>query len=455
MPPCSGRRWRPRRSSARHRPPARYRAVARSRKDCLIARLIADIRAWHRGNDDWHDTRQKIEDHYGYDKYPGNCHVVPNHALMIMAVLYAPHDFQRAQMIVNTSGWDTDCNAGNVGCLHRHHARPRRPRGRPRLARADRRPAADLLGRWRQFDQRRGAQAYYLANLGPATRGRSTPLDAAQGRRAVPLLAAGQPAGLPRRSRARCLARHAHRQCRVRGRPCAGARPTRRSAPGQVAAATTPTFSPREVLDMRTYDLMATPLVYPGQVVHARVAAAAGQRGRGRGAAAPPRPMTSTTSCATSTAHVVVARAGREAVLDWTLPDLGGQPIAEIGIALTGQRQARRWPRAARPSALGRRARPDAASPRRRTAISGAWPGSTARASSPSASPRLPHLAGPRRGHHPPRHPAVDRLPGRSRPDRSIWATMAASPSAPRGCGATTPRALTRDGKLQIVRAAR
>ena len=36
---------------------------------------------------------------------------------MVMAVLYAPDDFQKAQMIVNTSGWDTDCNAGNVGCL--------------------------------------------------------------------------------------------------------------------------------------------------------------------------------------------------------------------------------------------------------------------------------------------------------------------------------------------------
>ncbi len=43
--------------------------------------------------------------------------MVPNHALMVMAVLYAPDDFQQAEMIVNTSGWDTDCNAGNVGCL--------------------------------------------------------------------------------------------------------------------------------------------------------------------------------------------------------------------------------------------------------------------------------------------------------------------------------------------------
>ena len=36
---------------------------------------------------------------------------------MVMAVLYGADDFQKAQMIVNTSGWDTDCNAGNVGCL--------------------------------------------------------------------------------------------------------------------------------------------------------------------------------------------------------------------------------------------------------------------------------------------------------------------------------------------------
>ena len=62
-------------------------------RDCLIAKLIADIRAWHKQNPDWRDTRQLIEDHYGYDKYPGNCHVVPNHALMVMAVLYAPRRF--------------------------------------------------------------------------------------------------------------------------------------------------------------------------------------------------------------------------------------------------------------------------------------------------------------------------------------------------------------------------
>ena len=70
-----------------------------------IARLVADIRQWRREYPDWRDARQSIEARYGYDKYPGHCHVVPNHALMIMALLYAPHDFSGAQTIVCTSGW--------------------------------------------------------------------------------------------------------------------------------------------------------------------------------------------------------------------------------------------------------------------------------------------------------------------------------------------------------------
>ena len=49
--------------------------------------------------------------------------------------------------------------------------------------------------------------------------------------------------------------------------------------PGQVAAVTTPTFTPPEVRNMRTYELMATPLVYPGQVVRARLVASGTNRG--------------------------------------------------------------------------------------------------------------------------------------------------------------------------------
>ena len=66
---------------------------------------------------DWRKSREKIVEKYGYSVYPGLCHMVPNHALIHLALLYGDDDFQKTLMIVNTSGWDTDCNSGNVGCL--------------------------------------------------------------------------------------------------------------------------------------------------------------------------------------------------------------------------------------------------------------------------------------------------------------------------------------------------
>jgi ADP-ribosylglycohydrolase len=85
--------------------------------NCLISRLADDVRAWSSEDGDWHLTRERIEKRYGYEKFSGNCHVVPNHALILLGLLYSEDDFQRALTIVNTSGWDTDCNSGNVGCL--------------------------------------------------------------------------------------------------------------------------------------------------------------------------------------------------------------------------------------------------------------------------------------------------------------------------------------------------
>ena len=85
--------------------------------NCLIAQLVNDVRNWHREDGDWRVTRGRIEQKYGYDKFPGNCHVVPNHAIIILSLLYSEDNFGRALMIANTSGWDTDCNSGNVGCL--------------------------------------------------------------------------------------------------------------------------------------------------------------------------------------------------------------------------------------------------------------------------------------------------------------------------------------------------
>ncbi len=92
--------------------------VAQIPSDSVLYRMIGDIRDWHaKHGDDWRATFQEIKSNYGYDKYGGNCHMVPNHGLIVHSLLHGEGDFQKSLMIVNTSGWDTDCNSGNLGCL--------------------------------------------------------------------------------------------------------------------------------------------------------------------------------------------------------------------------------------------------------------------------------------------------------------------------------------------------
>ncbi|MBI4927780.1 MAG: ADP-ribosylglycohydrolase family protein, partial [Anaerolineae bacterium] len=86
-------------------------------KNSVIASMIGEIRHWHAADKDWRKTRERIAEHYGYQKFGGNVHVVPNHALIILGLLYGEGDFQKSLMICNTCGWDTDCNSGNLGCL--------------------------------------------------------------------------------------------------------------------------------------------------------------------------------------------------------------------------------------------------------------------------------------------------------------------------------------------------
>jgi ADP-ribosylglycohydrolase len=92
-------------------------AVAQIPADSLIARIHREVRAWSRADGNWHATYERIKSAYGYDRHGGGCHVVPNHAIMVMAWAYAPDSFQRSQAIINAAGWDTDCNAANVGSV--------------------------------------------------------------------------------------------------------------------------------------------------------------------------------------------------------------------------------------------------------------------------------------------------------------------------------------------------
>lgn len=85
--------------------------------DCQVRKLIDDIREWHMQDKDWQRSLSLVHSHYGYDKYKGQCHLIPNHGLIILSLLHGAGDFDESMMIVNTSGWDTDCNSGNVGAI--------------------------------------------------------------------------------------------------------------------------------------------------------------------------------------------------------------------------------------------------------------------------------------------------------------------------------------------------
>lgn len=61
--------------------------------------------------------RDMLERDWGYDKYTGVCHMIPNAGVCILSMLYGKGDFNRTVEIATMCGWDTDCNAGNVGTV--------------------------------------------------------------------------------------------------------------------------------------------------------------------------------------------------------------------------------------------------------------------------------------------------------------------------------------------------
>lgn len=297
--------------------------------DSIIARLYQDLRSWHAEEPDWHATRTRIAAHYGYDRYGGNCHMVPNHALILLGLLYGDGDFNRSLRIVNTAGWDTDCNSGNLACLLGI---------RGGLAALEcgvdwRGPIADRLylptadaGRAITDAVR---ETYHVVNSGRALAGEAplTPKDGARFHFSLPGSTQGwqveqDEAGAtlenvpsPLQEGERVLALH----YRLRD--------------GQEARAATPTFSPPDGLAFTHYILDAAPTIYPGQIIHARLIAAEGN-------ADPVRARVYVAAYGASDALYRVdgpealLHPGRTETLSWRIPDTGGDPIAQVGLAL-------------------------------------------------------------------------------------------------------------------------
>ena len=82
------------------------------------AALIKAVREQCSKARDWHAVRDWIEAEHGYDRYPGSCPMVTNHLVVLLAFIMGGESFTESVMIATSAGWDTDCNAGNVGCLN-------------------------------------------------------------------------------------------------------------------------------------------------------------------------------------------------------------------------------------------------------------------------------------------------------------------------------------------------
>jgi ADP-ribosylglycohydrolase len=303
--------------------------------DSAIYRMIADVREWHSRYPDWRQGRERIAGTYNYENYGGACHMVPNHALIILGLLYGDDDFQKSLMITNTSGWDTDCNSGNLGCLLGI---------KNGLAAIDagpdwRGPVADRLY-LPTADGGRAitdavTEAYHVINVGRALAGESAllPKDGARFHFEMPGSVQGfraeetaQTSGTlrlenVRRDGTRYLALHYQ------------------LAPGRAARAVTPTFMPLGEVDTSSYGMSASPTLYAGQTVRGRVVVADGAGG------AVCRPFIRLYDAQDE----LITRYGAALALEpnaahsfaWTIEDTGGLPIAQLGLEITaGERVA-------------------------------------------------------------------------------------------------------------------
>jgi ADP-ribosylglycohydrolase len=300
-------------------------------EDSGVVAVVRDVRMWQKTDGDWYKTRERTEEKYGMAKYPGVCHVIPNLALIILALVYGSHSFHETMTIINTAGEDTDCNGGNVGCLvalmHGMNACEDGPDWRGPLADralvsgSDGGSAINNAARLAYAITNMGRRINGLDPLAPPKRGAQfhfTLPGSVQGFMAT--VSSLQPGlakleqGLDRQGRSG-LAIH------LKG--------LSKAEPVEVL---TDTFTPPDVLKMRSYELMATPLVYPGQIVTAKLRSSTDKGAVKAGLRL--KVYNEEDALDTINGPTVLVTTGQEQVITWVIPDMDGQPIQKLGIVL-------------------------------------------------------------------------------------------------------------------------
>lgn len=283
----------------------------------IIAQVYRDVRAWFDEGLDWKTGFHRIDDKYGYAKYGGGCHIVPNHALMIHALLHGGGDFHRSMIVVNSCGWDTDCNAANIGCLLGI---------RGGLAAIDdgpdwRGPVADRMILPTADGGRCVSNAWTEAKRIIAMGRRMQGLDSGD---PGPRFDFGSPGAV--QGFAVDDAIDSRGTLAIENEAADGLRlKYRKLATGRRARVVTPTYVDDRTLQGGGYGVMACPTLYAGQTVRARIDWISGPEVHVRLVARfddswHAGPLT------------LVHESGAD--LTWTLPETQGNPIREVGVEI-------------------------------------------------------------------------------------------------------------------------
>ncbi len=292
-------------------------AVSLIPADSEIYRLVEDVRNIKEKEPDWHRGFLQMRKTYNYRTYGGNCHIIPNHGLILLALLYGKGDFNESMKIVNTAGWDTDCNSGNLGCLLGI---------RDGLSTFDhgndwRGPLADRIF-MSTADGGRAisdavTEAVQIVNIGRSMRNLE-PLLYKEGAR-FNFEFPGSIKGFSGEEPTTVIEN-------VKGNSLLGARSLKISVAGS-GRVSTPTFILPDETDMGEYELLASPTLYSGQLLKTNIFSSGEAKARlfisVYGDNDELLPLYG---------KYVDLKGKKNTVIEWTVPDTLGQPIARVGL---------------------------------------------------------------------------------------------------------------------------
>ena len=288
--------------------------------------LVEALRSRCRPGGDWREARGWIEREHGYHRYPGNCPMVTNHLAVLMAFLTGGDDFPGSLSIAASAGWDTDCNAGNLGCLNGVRLGLAALSAGPDL----RAPVADRL--------------YAVSADG----GECVTDAVRETRRILRAAAALRGAELPPRRprfgfdypgaaqgfRADREPSHAQAITALRNEGSGLTIAYERLAPGRCGRLRVQTCFPPEPSGVRGtsyFEVLASPTLYGTQTVRARVDCGAGENPRWRFFV---RHYAGGGSLQTRYGEWIELQPGAND-LRWRAPGCGGQPIYQLGVELS------------------------------------------------------------------------------------------------------------------------